>query len=87
MMCCGNEVATPFCSRCGKEMGRGGLLHLLKHLKANVKAQKSWQEICRRGGRNDRANKHQNQVDKWQGWVDAVEAAIAALDAAKETPY
>jgi NMD protein affecting ribosome stability and mRNA decay len=80
MICCGQNRTTRFCPECGKPT-KNALIGLLDHCRPQL-------EYCKtrlaHAGAKDSTCKRQAAVDKWQGWVDALEKAISEGDGTPE---
>lgn len=76
MICCGNEVETPFCPRCGKDIGGGNVEILREYIRKEHGSIKSAEKFLRR---NPEWKAQSERIDKSNRRIEALEAAIAAL--------
>lgn len=82
--CCGREVTTPFCPRCGSKQS-SGLAGLLAYCRAQrLKRSKKLHRAKEHSPTSDRLPKLEENAAKWLAWERLIEETIAQESEAEE---
>jgi hypothetical protein len=72
--CCGEPRESRFCPDCGKELQGDPLMSLLAYLRLSLKSAERNAKDFVNDDKSRLAISARRQVEKWRGWIEAIES-------------